>query len=64
MMKKYKVTISTSTAYDLEIEAENKDDAWAMADYLSSDEIKEKSYDSSPVDGFPMIANIEEVNDE
>jgi hypothetical protein len=35
-----------------------------MADYLSSDEIKEKSYDSSPVDGFPMIANIEEVNDE
>jgi hypothetical protein len=63
-MKKYKVTISTSTAYDLEIEAENKDEAWNMADYLSSDEIKEKSYDSSPVDGFPMIVNIEEVNDE
>jgi hypothetical protein len=62
-MKKYKVTISTSTAYDLEIEAENKDEAWNMADYLSSDEIKEKSYDSSPVDGFPMIVNIEEVND-
>jgi hypothetical protein len=63
-MKKFKVTISTSTAYDLEIEAENKDEAWNMADYLSSDEIKEKSYDSSPVDGFPMIVNIEEVNDE
>ena len=63
-MKKYKVTISTSTAYDLEIEAENKDDAWAMADYLSSDEIKEKSYDSSPVDGFPMIVNIEEIKEE
>jgi hypothetical protein len=63
-MKKYKVTISTSTAYDLEIEAENKDEAWSMANDFSSDEVEEKSYDSSPVDGFPMVASIEEVNDE
>jgi hypothetical protein len=41
-MKKYKVTISTSDAYDLEIEAGSTQEAWAMADYLSSDEIKEK----------------------
>jgi hypothetical protein len=63
-MKKYKVTISTSDAYDLEIEAGSTHEAWAMADYLSSDEIKEKSYDSSPVDGFPMIVNIEEIKEE
>jgi hypothetical protein len=61
-MKKYKVTISTSDAYDLEIEANSTHEAWAMADYLSSDEIKEKSYDSCQVDGFPMVASIEEVN--
>jgi hypothetical protein len=32
-MKKYKVTISTSDAYDLEIEADSTHEAWAMADY-------------------------------
>jgi hypothetical protein len=29
-MKKYKVTISTSDAYDLEIEAGSTHEAWAM----------------------------------
>jgi hypothetical protein len=46
------------------LKLDSTQEAWAMADYLSSDEIKEKSYDSSPVDGFPMIVNIEEIKEE
>ena len=60
-MKKFKVTISTSDAYDLEIEADTLHGAWAIAEDLSSYEIKEKSYDSCQVDGFPMIVNVEEI---
>jgi hypothetical protein len=33
-----------------------------MANDFSSDEVEEKSYDSCQVDGFPMVASIEEVN--
>jgi hypothetical protein len=60
-MKKYDITISTSQAYKLEIEADTEQEALDKANLLSTDEIVEQSYDYSEVDGFPMIVSAEEV---
>jgi hypothetical protein len=51
-MKKYDITISTSQAYKLEIEANTEQEALDKANLLSTDEIVEQSYDYSEVDGF------------
>jgi hypothetical protein len=60
-MKKYDITISTSQAFKLEIEASTEQAAIEKANLLSMDEIVEQSYDYSEVDGFPMVVSVEEV---
>lgn len=60
-MKKYDITISTSQAYKLEIEANTEQEALDKANLLSTDEIVEQSYDYSEVDGFPMVVSVDEV---
>ena len=60
-MKKYDITISTSQAFKLEIEASTEQEAIEKANLLSMDEIVEQSYDYSEVDGFPMVVSAEEV---
>ena len=62
-MKKYDITISTSQAYKLEIEANTEQEALDKANLLSTDEIVEQSYDYSEVDGFPMIVSAERQHD-
>jgi hypothetical protein len=60
-MKKYDITISTSQAFKLEIEASTEQAAIEKANLLSMDEIVEQSYDYSEVDGFPMVVSVEEA---
>ena len=60
-MKKYDVTISTTQAYRLEIQANSEDEAMEIANQLSQDEVVEQSYNCSEVDGFPMVVSAEEV---
>jgi hypothetical protein len=60
-MKKYDITISTSQAFKLEIEASTEQAAMEIANQLSQDEVVEQSYDCSEVDGFPMVVSVEEV---
>jgi hypothetical protein len=60
-MKKYKVIISTSKAHELEIDADSKDEAYDIANNYSSKEVEEKSFDSSDVDGFPMVISVSKI---
>ena len=59
-MKTFNVVISTSEAHKIEIEANSHEEAIQKAQELDTDQIKELSYDSWGVDGFPMVVDCKE----
>lgn len=59
-MKTYHVTMSTSHAHTLSIEAKNKQEAIEKSLRLSQEEILDQSLNTWDVDTFPMLIDCEE----
>jgi hypothetical protein len=58
-MPKYTITMSTSYGHYLEVEADSAEEAENKVMEMGQDEIKEKSYKTWCLDGFPMFIEIE-----
>ena len=63
-MPKYIITMSTSHAHHLEVEANSAEEAENKVMEMSQDEIRENSYNTWEVEGFPMFVEIEKEGEQ
>ena len=62
-MKKYKFTVSTSEAHTLHIESENEEKAREKFYDMNLSDIRNETNECWEVDGFPMVVDVEEINE-